>query len=210
MSRLLVAVFFALGLLLLGAGSAGAEGIPGSALKYRADLIRAARFSWGLDAPVATFAAQIHQESRWRADAESPVGARGLAQVMPSTAAWLPEIAPYLKAADAWNPGWNLRALTAYDKWLWDRVSARCGCDHMAKTLAAYNGGLGWLQKDERLAERKGMDRDAWWANVECVNAGRSPSAKKENQGYPERILHVLEPLYTASGWGRGMCHAAR
>lgn len=31
--------------------------------QYRRDLTRSARLVWGLDAPVATVAAQIHQES---------------------------------------------------------------------------------------------------------------------------------------------------
>lgn len=186
-------------------GEVGAEGIPRAAAQYRSILVRAARFSWGLDAPVATMAAQVHQESGWRADAVSPAGARGLAQIMPATAAWLPEVAPHLGAADTWNPGWNLRALAAYDRWLWDRVSACDGCHRMAKALAAYNGGLGWVQRDERLAAARGLDPAQWWGNVENVNAGRSAAAKRENRGYPERILRVLEPLYAA--WGRGACH---
>lgn len=187
---------------------ADAAGIPPQAQRYRAVLIRAARVSWGLDAPVATMAAQVHQESGWRADAVSPAGARGLAQIMPATAAWLPEVAPHLSAPDAWNPGWSLRALAAYDRWLWDRVSARDGCNRMAKALAAYNGGLGWVRRDERLAARLGLDPSLWWGHVETVNAGRSADAKRENRGYPERILRILEPRYSA--WGRGTCHDAR
>ena len=52
--------------------------IPTQAERYRALLIREARVVWGMDAPVATFAAQIHQESMWRADAVSRAGAQGL------------------------------------------------------------------------------------------------------------------------------------
>lgn len=184
---------------------AGAGGIPRAAVQYRSVLVRAARVAWGLDAPVATMAAQVHQESAWRADALSPAGARGLGQIMPATAQWLPEIAPHLGAADAWNPGWSLRALAAYDRWLWDRVSACDGCNRMAKALAAYNGGLGWVRRDERLAAARGLDPERWWEHVEAVNSGRSDAAKRENRGYPERILRVLEPLYAA--WGRGACH---
>lgn len=43
--------------------------VPTAALRYRADLIRSSRSVWGMDAPVATFAGQIHQESQWRANA---------------------------------------------------------------------------------------------------------------------------------------------
>jgi len=50
--------------------------------------------AWGLEAPVALFAAQVHQESGWREDARSPVGALGLAQFMPGTAAWIAQLYP--------------------------------------------------------------------------------------------------------------------
>ena len=52
---------------------------PQAAQQYRALLVRTAHAAWGLDAPVAVFAAQVHQESAWRADAVSRVGAQGLA-----------------------------------------------------------------------------------------------------------------------------------
>ena len=54
--------------------------IPERAVQYRASLTRAAHYYWGLDAPVAAFAAQIHTESRFKTDAVSPAGARGIAQ----------------------------------------------------------------------------------------------------------------------------------
>ncbi len=71
-----------------------APSIPQRAQQHRALLTREARMAWGLDAPVATFAAQIHQESLWRDDARSHAGAQGLAQFMPTTSRWLPEVAP--------------------------------------------------------------------------------------------------------------------
>ncbi|EJP2482718.1 transglycosylase SLT domain-containing protein, partial [Salmonella enterica] len=62
---------------------ANAAGPPPAALKYRSDVIRASRVDWGLNAPVADVAAQLHQESGWNPAARSPVGAQGLAQFMP-------------------------------------------------------------------------------------------------------------------------------
>lgn len=192
-----------LAILLFDAGPAGAASIPRAALQHRADLIRAARVSWGLDAPVAVFAAQIHQESCWNAGAESRAGAQGLAQVMPSTAAWLPQVAPHVGQSAPWNPGWALRALTAYDRWLWERVDGFDTCARMAKTLSAYNGGLGWVRRDERLAAGQGLDPARWWGHVETVNAGRSAANYRENRAYPRRILLVLQPVYRA--WGPGI-----
>ncbi|AMK09637.1 transglycosylase SLT domain-containing protein [Pseudodesulfovibrio indicus] len=203
--ELLLALTVAL-LTVLGMASwADAGDIPARAQQYRSTLIRCARAEWGLNAPVATFAAQVHQESYWNPDARSPY-ADGLAQFTASTANWLPEVAPQVGEADPFNPGWALRALTAYDLHLWSRISAATDCDRMAKTLSAYNGGLGWLRRDERLAEAQGLDPAQWWDQVEAVNAGRAPWAIRENRAYPRRILLLLEPLYEGAGWGKGMC----
>ena len=75
--------------LLFGETAHGAT-IPRQAQAYRSLLIRAARVEdlRGLNAPVATYAAQVHQESGWREDARSPVGAEGLGQFMPTTSTW--------------------------------------------------------------------------------------------------------------------------
>lgn len=187
---------------------AHAATIPQDAQRHRATLIREARYRFGLDAPVATFAAQIHQESEWRAGAVSPVGAQGLAQFMPGTSRWLPTVMPDTDQPAPFNPAWAIRALVAYDWWILQRVRAATPCDHMAKGLAGYNGGPGWLTRDERKAAAQGLDPDAWWGHVESVNAGRSRAAWRENRDYPRRILLVLEPVYMAAGWGAGSCPA--
>lgn len=183
-----------------------AASIPREAQAHRSVLVRAARLEWGLGAPVATFAAQVQQESEWKPDAVSPVGAQGLAQFMPSTARWLPTVIPDTGQPAPFNPAWALRAMVAYDLWLHQRMRAATPCDRMAMTLAAYNGGLGWVQRDTRLAATRGRNPAAWWGNVEAVNAGRSANAFRENRGYPRRILLTLESVYEAAGWGGGSC----
>ncbi|EFL52019.1 Lytic transglycosylase catalytic [Solidesulfovibrio fructosivorans JJ]] len=197
----------ALAVLLFTLVAARAESIPANALRHRAELTRCGRYAFGLAAPVATLAAQVHQESRWRENAVSPVGARGLAQFMPSTSKWIAGLVPGLAANDPFNPGWALRALATYDKWLWDRVTAQDGCQRMAMALSGYNGGLGWVRRDKALAGRNGVDPLIWFDHVERFNAGRAAAAWKENRGYPRRILGTLEPLYIRAGWGQGVCH---
>ncbi len=182
-----------------------APSIPLQAQKHRALLTREARAQWGLDAPVATFAAQIHQESVWRNDAVSHAGAQGLAQFMPATSRWLPEVAPETGEPLPFSPSWSIRAMVTYDRWLWRRISAASDCDRMAMTLSAYNGGLGWLQRDKALAAAAGMDPQRW-GHVALHNAGRSTANFRENRGYPTRILGVLTNLYRAAGWGKGAC----
>lgn len=179
--------------------------IPRAAVQYRAELVRSARVVWGLDAPIAVFAAQVHTESWWRNDTVSHAGAQGLAQFMPSTAAWLPKVAPETGKPAPFNPGWSLRALCTYDKWLWDRTDGATAFEHMAFTLSAYNGGQGWVNRDKRLARQRGLDPARWFGAVETVNAGRSAAAWKENRQYPRRILKERQSAYVKAGWGPGI-----
>lgn len=191
---------------LLCARAATAADIPQGALKHRADLTRNARAVWGLDAPVATFAGQVHQESRWRPEAISPVGAQGIAQFMPATADWIAEAYPALADQQPFNPAWGLRALVTYDRHLWERIKASTPCDRMAMTLSAYNGGLGWVWRDQKLAAAQGADSARWFDQVERFNAGRHAAAFRENRGYPRLILLTFAPRYAAAGWGQGSC----
>lgn len=192
--------------LLLCAAVAWAE-IPHNATKYRAELTRQSRLVWGLQAPVAVLAAQVHQESAWRPGAVSPVGAQGLAQFMPATADWMPSIDPSLAQGSPFTPAWSLRALARYDFWLFSRLKADAPCDRWAMTLSAYNGGLGWVLRDKTSAKQAGDSPWLWWGHVERHNAGRSAAAFAENRGYPRRILYTLLPRYAAAGWGDEVCH---
>lgn len=184
--------------------------IPRAAQQYRATLTRAAHATWGMDAPVSVLAAQIHTESGWNSEARSPVGAQGLAQFMPSTAAWLPEVAPETGKPAPFNPGWSLRALCIYDRWLWERNSGANDYERMAFTLSAYNGGQGWVNRDKKLARQRGLDAARWFGGVETVNAGRSAAAFRENRNYPRLILQKRQYAYIRAGWGPGIEDGAR
>lgn len=179
--------------------------IPRAAQQHRATLVRAAHTVWGLDAPVSVFAAQIHTESWWRNGTVSHAGAQGLAQFMPSTARWLPSVAPETGKPEPFNPGWSLRALCSYDKWLWDRTNGANGYERMAFTLSAYNGGQGWVNRDKKLARQRGLDPARWFGSVEQVNAGRSSAAWQENRQYPRRILKERQHIYIKANWGPGI-----
>ncbi|MEX0732861.1 MAG: transglycosylase SLT domain-containing protein [Aquisalimonadaceae bacterium] len=226
--RVLIALLFLGGLIAWCSPPAHAGQIPAAAHQYQRDLTRMAQQEFGLAAPVALFAAQIHQESAWRPDARSPY-AYGLAQFTPDTAAWIVEAYPDLyttREAEAapggenpagvgaapYSPTWAMRAMLRYNKHLLDRVKPWYArdvprCDRWAFALAGYNGGPGWLPRDRRLAYAGGADPDLWWGHVEHYTA-RADWAREENRGYPRRILWDLEPRYLQAGWhGRQTCH---
>lgn len=198
-TAVLAAALFCAIFLTLAASSAQAQ-VPPAAEAHRGPLKRNAQMLWGLNAPVATFAAQVHQESRWRPDARSPVGALGLAQFMPATAQWIGTMDPELRTAAPANPTWALRALVRYDLWLWQRLQALDDCQRMAYVLAAYNGGLGWVYKRQKASPDPGRCLGATC----LINPGVTEAAQRENAHYPEVILRRYEPLYAS--WGRGSC----
>ncbi len=197
--RLLFIIFLSM----IACNTAVANPAPAS-LPYRTDVIRNARIEWGINAPIADFAAQFHQESSWIPSAMSPQGAQGLAQFIPSTARWFSNMIPALRANQPFNPSWAIRALISYDRWLWWRIQAANDCEQMAMTLSAYNGGLKWVQRDQKLAVQKELDHLRWFKQVETVNAGRSQANWRENRHYPQRILHTLAPRYLL--WGGSYC----
>lgn len=86
----------------------------------------AARF----DLSPSLIEALVWQESRWRPDALSPVGARGLAQLMPGTAREM--------GVDPDDPFANLEGGARYLRQQLDRFDG-----DLEKALAAYNAGPG-------------------------------------------------------------------
>lgn len=82
------------------------------------------------DLSPALLEAVVWQESRWREDAVSPAGARGLAQLMPGTARYL--------GVDPDDPLANLEGGARYLREQLDRFDG-----DLEKALAAYNAGPG-------------------------------------------------------------------
>lgn len=163
--------------------------IPREAYQYRATLIREARSELGIDAPVALFAGQIHQESGWKNNAKSAY-AEGLTQFTPATAEWISSLFKDMGSADAYNPKWAIRGLVKYDNMLYKQnAGAIDSCNQWAFALAGYNGGQGWNIKDRKLAASKGANPRIYWGVVEIYNSGRRADFFKENRGYPQRII---------------------
>lgn len=202
-------VGYVIGLFLLIGGACAATAaevhIPDASVRYRVQLERAAGAQFGMQAPVARIAAQIHQESAWRTTARSKY-AQGLSQFTPTTAAWLPQVCPEVGPADPWDAGWSMRAVVCYDAWLHDRARGATPCDRWAMTLSAYNGGESARDREIRMAYEARDDPRQWFGQVERQRS-RSAAAWQENRDYVRRILLRLEPAYLAEGWpGTRVC----
>jgi soluble lytic murein transglycosylase-like protein len=87
----------------------------------------------------------VRQESRFNPDAVSRVGAVGLMQVMPSTAALVTGDGHSVRTKSLRDPGANLRIGQDYFTWL---LQHGVGNDLLA-AVAAYNGGPGTLLKTQ-------------------------------------------------------------
>jgi membrane-bound lytic murein transglycosylase MltF len=113
--------------------------------------------------------AQAYQESGLDQHATSRVGAIGIMQVMPATAA-------EMKTGDIRLLEPNVHAGVKYIRWIVDHYFAREGLDSLNQTLfalAAYNCGAGRLQELRRETARRGLNPREWFNNVERLAAER-------------------------------------
>ncbi len=163
--------------------------------------MREVRFWFSTEERITTFAGQIHQESGWDPEAKSKY-ASGLAQFTPDTAEWISRLYPVdLGSNQPLDVKWALRALCAYDKFLWDKFPlAITENDRWAFTLSSYNSGYGWTLKERKSAEAKGKDPDQWWCSVEH-EVVKAKWAFEESRNYVEKILKKWKPFYEKQGW---------
>ncbi len=179
------------------------EYIPRAADSYKRNFIRIHRHYFGMDAPIALLAAQIHQESAWNQRAKSKY-ASCLSQLTPETEQWLKtNFSKYLAGEGGiMNPVFCIKAQGLYTRWLGTKIVANDECHKWSFILASYNGGHGWTLRDKNLAEQKGLDRNARWDHVE-LHSDRADWAFEENRGYPRKIIGELQLLY--KDWGRNL-----
>jgi membrane-bound lytic murein transglycosylase MltF len=112
-------------------------------------------------------AAQGYQESQLNQDAKSHVGAVGVMQVMPQTGA-------ELKVGDIHKTEPNIHAGTKYLDQLMTKYFPDAKFDAQNRALfafASYNCGPGNVKKMRTLAEKRGLNPDVWFDNVEVVTA---------------------------------------
>jgi membrane-bound lytic murein transglycosylase MltF len=114
-------------------------------------------------------AAQGYQESQLKQDAKSHVGAIGVMQVMPATG-------KELNVGDIRILEPNIHAGAKYMDRLMTKYFPDANFTENNRTLfafASYNCGPGNVSKMRREAEKRGLDPDKWFNNVEIVTAQR-------------------------------------
>jgi len=132
------------------AGGRGSEKAAGTQQIPYLAIAKAEAKAQGVD--LALVLAVIQKESSFDPNAKSSVGARGLMQLMPSTAKWLGLKNTKLLS----NPAVNIKYGVKYLKYLWDEFSTipsgdLSAADMKQKTarmaIAAYNAGQGNVRR---------------------------------------------------------------
>jgi membrane-bound lytic murein transglycosylase F len=94
--------------------------------------------------------AQIMQESRFRKEAESPVGARGLMQLMPETASEIKRELDFLYILQ--NPRENIAAGIYHMKKIFNLYNKTDYINRTKLSLASYNCGVGRIKDAQDIA----------------------------------------------------------
>jgi membrane-bound lytic murein transglycosylase MltF len=112
-------------------------------------------------------AAQGYQESGLDQSKKSPVGAVGVMQVMPATGA-------DMKVGDISKIDSNIHAGVKYIRFMMDQYYADEPMDQLNKglfTFASYNAGPNRIRQLRARAEKRGLNPNLWFNNVELVAA---------------------------------------
>jgi membrane-bound lytic murein transglycosylase MltF len=112
-------------------------------------------------------AAQGYQESQLDQNAKSHVGAIGVMQLMPATGA-------ELKVGDITITEPNIHAGAKYMDQLMTKFFSDAEFSAANRSLfafAAYNAGPGRISQMRKLAQKRGLDPNKWFNNVELVTA---------------------------------------
>jgi membrane-bound lytic murein transglycosylase F len=124
-----------------------------SRLSRYSPFIKAAARKHGFDWRL--IAAQAYQESHLNPWAKSRAGAKGLMQLLSSTA-------HSLEVTDIYNPVDNINGGVQHLKNLYEHFDTATGEDRLMIALAAYNVGQGHIQDARNLAAKKKLDPDSW------------------------------------------------
>ena len=136
-----------------------------SAVDFFKKYSRQYNFDWLM------IAAQAYQESGIDQSKRSPVGAVGVMQLLPSTAA-----DPNVNIRNIDVMEHNIHAGVKYLRFLYDRYfkdEPMDALDKMLFTFASYNAGPAKVTKLRQQARKSGFNPNVWFRNVEIIAARR-------------------------------------
>lgn len=120
--------------------------------KYDKKIQKSVKLYWSDYPKWKYWKAQIYQESVFKENAVSPVGAMGLAQFMPRTWKQISKEMDYPLFANAFIPRYAIDAGAYYmrklrNSWSWNRPAK----EKNKLAQASYNGGIGNILKAQKL-----------------------------------------------------------
>jgi membrane-bound lytic murein transglycosylase MltF len=142
---------------------------PAEMKKFRTTAPIFKKYAADYDFDYLLLVAQGYQESALDQNAKSHVGAVGIMQVMPGTAASAPVKIPNIQSEDA-----NIHAGVRLVHFLVNDYFDEPGLDQFNRTLfaiAAYNAGGAKIKRCRQLAKDMGYDPNKWFGNVEVAAA---------------------------------------
>jgi len=114
------------------------------------------------------FKAQALAESGMDPNAKSPVGARGIMQLMPGTYALIKK-SKQNEFGDILDPEWNIAAGINHNRGLWHRwKDAPTTEERLRFMFGSYNAGEGPILRARNVARTKQLD-DKVWTSIETV-----------------------------------------
>jgi membrane-bound lytic murein transglycosylase MltF len=137
--------------------------------KLQAVLALFRKYGAQYDLDYLLMAAQGYQESTLDHSVRSPVGAIGVMQVMPPTG-------KELKVGDITLIEPNIHAGVKYMRFMMDQYFKDEPMDQLNKalmTFASYNAGPGRVRQLRREAQKRGLNPNVWFGNVERVASER-------------------------------------
>ena len=174
-----------------------ADGGNGGELSPYDDLVRKYADEYGFDWPLIV--SLMYHESRFKKDAVSWAGARGLMQVLPVTA-------KRFGITDLEDPEKSIIAGMKMLDWLYDQFELELPVQERTWfTLASYNAGLGHVYDARELAKELNLDPNRWFDNVEVamLRLSKPEYYSKATYGYvrgiePVTYVRNIRKLYAA------------
>jgi membrane-bound lytic murein transglycosylase MltF len=188
-----------LALLVVGASTAHAQRISDVDNQDRYDdtFKKYSKRFFGVGFDWHHFKAQALAESGLDPTARSPVGARGVMQLMPGTYAIIKKSRSE-SFGDITDPEWNIAAGILFDRDLWQLYSTHPDDERLRFMFGAYNAGQGTINRAKRTARTKKLD-DTQWENIEVVAPTVQKWRYKETLPYVRKIEDNHRTLEGAS-----------